>query len=81
MLAYRNVFGPPGSGSISQRYGYGSYNHLAKIIRKTFIPTLLRPFYDFLSLKNYVNVPSKQYQYGNKQKNFFVGSLKVNDEK
>jgi hypothetical protein len=46
-----HVFGPPGSGSGStgQRYGSGSfYHHL----------------FDFLSLKNDVNVPSKS----NKQK-------------
>jgi hypothetical protein len=38
------VFGPPGSGSISQRYGYGSgclYYHQAKIVRKKLIPTVL----------------------------------------
>ena len=31
------VFGPPGSGSISQRYGSGSrsFYHQAKIVRKT----------------------------------------------
>jgi hypothetical protein len=31
------VFGPPGSGSISQRYGSGSgsFYHYAKIVRKT----------------------------------------------
>jgi hypothetical protein len=41
------VFGPPGSGSISQRFGSGSgsgsgscYYH-AKIVRKTLIPTIL----------------------------------------
>ncbi len=34
------VFGPPGSGSISQRYGAGSgsFYHHAKIVRKTLIP-------------------------------------------
>jgi hypothetical protein len=38
-----NVFGPPGSGSISQtlRYGSGSFYHQAKIVRKTLIPTVL----------------------------------------
>ncbi len=37
------VFGPPGSesGSISQRYGSGSFYHQAKIVRKTLIPTVL----------------------------------------
>ncbi len=33
------VFGLPGSGSISQRYG--SFYHQAKIVRKTLIPTAL----------------------------------------
>jgi hypothetical protein len=57
------VFGPPrsGSGSIRQRYGSesGSFYHQAKIIRKTLIPTVWFLLYDFLSLKNEVNVPSK----------------------
>jgi hypothetical protein len=37
------VFGPPGSGSISQRYGSGSgsFYHHAKIVRKTLIHTVL----------------------------------------
>jgi hypothetical protein len=37
------VFGPPGSGSISQKYGSGSgsFYHQAKIVRKTLIPTAL----------------------------------------
>jgi hypothetical protein len=39
------VFGPPGSGSISQRYGSesgpGSFYHHAKMVRKTLIPTIL----------------------------------------
>ncbi len=62
-------FGPLGSafGSISQRYGYGygsgngsrSFYHQAKIVRKTLIPTVLRLLYNFLSSKNYVNVPRK----------------------
>jgi hypothetical protein len=44
-----HVFGPPGSGFISQRYGSGfgsgygsgSFYHQPKIIRKTLIPTAL----------------------------------------
>jgi hypothetical protein len=59
-----HVFGPSGSGSTSQRYGSGSFYHHAKIVRKTLIPTILLIFFDFLSLKNDVNVPSKS----NKQK-------------
>jgi hypothetical protein len=41
------VFEPPGSasGSISQRYGSGSFYHQAKIVRKTFIPTVLWFFF------------------------------------
>jgi hypothetical protein len=36
-----NVFGPPGSGSTSHRYGSGSFYHHAKIVRKTFIHSIL----------------------------------------
>ncbi len=36
-----HVFGPPGSGSISQRYGSKSFYQQAKIERKTLIPTVL----------------------------------------
>jgi hypothetical protein len=50
------VFGPPGSGSVSQRYGSGSFYHQAKIVRKTLISTFLLLLYDFLSLKKDVNV-------------------------
>ncbi len=55
------VFGPSGSGSISQRYGskFGSFYHQAKIVRKTLIPTVLFLLCDFLSVKNDVNIPSK----------------------
>ncbi len=49
-----HVFGPPGSGSTSQRYGSGSgsgsgsfYHHHAKIVRKTWIPTILWLFLTF----------------------------------
>ncbi len=37
------VFKHPGSGSVSQRYGsgFGSFNHQAKIVRETLIPTAL----------------------------------------
>ncbi len=65
-------FGPPGSGS-------GSCYHQAKIVRKTLIPTVLWNLFDFLSLKNDGNVPSKS----NKLKNIlikkisFFGNLKV----
>jgi hypothetical protein len=66
-----HVFGPQGSGSgsTSQRYGSGSgfFYHKAKIVGKTLISTVLWLFFDFLSLKNDVKVPSKS----TKQKNFF----------
>ncbi len=66
-----HVFGPPGSGSISQMYGSGSgsgsFYHQAKKGRKTLIPTVLWLLLAFLSLKNDVNVPSKS----NKKKNCF----------
>jgi hypothetical protein len=60
-----HVFGPPGSGSISQRYGSGSFYQPAKIVRKTLIPTI----FDFLSLTNDVNVPSKSNKQKIKKKN------------
>ncbi len=44
-----HVFGPPSPGS---------FYHKAKIVRKTLISTVLRLLFDFLSLKNYVSVPS-----------------------
>jgi hypothetical protein len=36
-----HVFGPPGSGSTSERSGSGSFYHHAKIVRKTLIPSIL----------------------------------------
>ncbi len=67
------------SGYVSQRCGFksGSFHHQAKIVRKTLISTVLWLLYDFLSLKNDVNVSLKS----NKQKTIFVGVLKVTDEK
>ncbi len=43
---------------VSTRYGSGSgsFYHQAKMVRKTFIPPVLGLLYDFLSLKNDVNV-------------------------
>jgi hypothetical protein len=67
-----------GSGSGS---GIGSFNQQAKTVRKTLILTVLCLLVDFLSLKNYVNVPSKSKKQKFFYKNFFfVGILKVNDE-
>ncbi len=62
--------------------GSGSFYHQEKIVRKTLIPTALRLLFDFLSLKNDVNVPYLQ-KVPNQQKNFskfFVGILNVDDE-
>jgi hypothetical protein len=49
-------------GSIGKSYGSGSgsFYHQAKIVSKTLFPTVLRLLFDFLSLKNEVNVPSKR---------------------
>jgi hypothetical protein len=58
-----HVFGPPGSGSIGQRYGYvsgsGSFYHHAKIVRKNLDSYYFVTIFDILSLKNDVNVLSK----------------------
>ncbi len=70
------VFGP--SGSISTRYrsgGSGSFDHQAKIVRKPMIPTVLWLLYDFLSLKNDVNVKV----ISTLKNNFFVAILKVTE--
>jgi hypothetical protein len=76
-----HVFGPPGSGSTSQRYGSGSFYHHAKIVKKNLDSFYFVTLFDFLSLKNDVNVPSKRNKQKNCRKNlFFVGILKVNDE-
>jgi hypothetical protein len=49
----------------------GSLYQQANMVRKNLIPTVLSLSYDFLSLKNYVNVPSKS----NGQKNFFLNTV------
>jgi hypothetical protein len=49
-VADPDVFWPPESGF---------FYHHAKIVRKTLISTVLWLLYDFLYVKNYVNVPSK----------------------
>jgi hypothetical protein len=62
-----HVFGPPGSGSTSQRNGSGSgsgsgsFYHHTKIVRKNLDSYYFVTLYDFLSLKNDVNVPSKSF--------------------
>jgi hypothetical protein len=52
---------------------------IKKIVRKTSIPTVLCFLYDFSSMKNDVNVPSKSNKQ-NLEKTFFVDVLKVTDE-
>jgi hypothetical protein len=39
--------------------GSGSLYHQAKIVRKTWIAAVLGLLYDFLYLKNYINLASK----------------------
>jgi hypothetical protein len=72
-------FGPLGPGSISTRYrsGSGFFYNQAKILRKK--PAVLWFLYDFLSLKNYVNVASKSKQKKNLKK-ILVAILKVTNE-
>ena len=53
-----HVFGPPGSGSTSQRYGSGSGSS-CKNRKKNLDSLYFVTVFDFLSLKNDVNVPSK----------------------
>jgi hypothetical protein len=68
-----HVFGPPGSGSTSHRYGSGSRILLwirillssCKNSKKNLDSYYFVTLFDFLSLKNDVNVASKS----NKQKN------------
>ncbi len=45
-----DAFGPPGSasGSVSHKYGSGSFYHSAKVVKKTLISTVLWLLYDFL---------------------------------
>jgi hypothetical protein len=54
-------FGPPECGS-------GSFFHQEKVVRKPLFLVFCGFLFDFLTLKNYVNVPSKS----NKQKIFFL---------
>jgi hypothetical protein len=49
-----------GSGFVSQRTGYGSFFHHAKIVRKILSSTVCDVFTDFLSLKNNVKCTFKK---------------------
>jgi len=49
------------------------FQHEAKKIRKTFISTVFRLLHGFLSVKNYVNEPSKSIKQKKlKKKNYFL---------
>ncbi len=70
-------FGPPGSASeaviISTIRIRILFHKQAKKLRKTLISTVLWLLYDFLSLKNDVNVPSKRNKHKNlEKKNYFL---------
>ncbi len=54
-----DVFGPAGSGSVSTRYGSGSFSNQSTTVRKPLIPTVFWLLYDFLLLKNAVKVALK----------------------
>jgi len=65
------VCGPPGTGSVSQRYGSRSFYHQAKIVRKN----LVCDFFDFLTLKDNVNIPSKVISKKNFETIFCLGKF------
>jgi hypothetical protein len=67
MWVHHYLFGS-GSGS---RSGSRSFHQQAKKIRKTFIFTILRHLFDFLSLRTAVNVPWKSNKQRNFRKNLF----------
>ncbi len=71
-------FGPPGSGSVSTRYGSesgsGSFYHQPKVVSKILIPTVLWLLYDFLFSKNDVNVASKSKKQKNIENFFWLPS-------
>jgi hypothetical protein len=82
LTSVADIFGPPGSGagSVSRRYGSGFGPFCRKNSKKKFVSYSFLTFYDFLSMKNDVNVPSKSNKQKNLDKKFFVGVLKTNDE-
>jgi hypothetical protein len=54
--------------------GTGSSHHQAKIKRKLLISTVLSLFYDFLSVKNDVNLPPKSDKQKKFEKKFLLAS-------
>jgi hypothetical protein len=82
-----HVFGPPGSGSISQRYGSesgfrsGLFCHHAKTVTKTLISINLWLFFTFYLWKMmYMHLQKVISRKIKKLNFFFVRILKVNDE-
>ena len=61
LTSVADIFGPPGSGagSVSRRYGSGFGPFCRKNSKKKFVSYSFLTFYDFLSVKNDVNVASK----------------------
>jgi hypothetical protein len=52
------TFWPPGSGSTSQRYGSGSTNHPAKIVRKNLDSYCFVTSFGLFIFEDDVNVPT-----------------------
>ncbi len=72
-----------GSGSVIYLYGSGSwsgtgsFHQQEKIWRKTSPSSVVWPFYDYLSVKNDVNIPSKRNKHKNlEEKKVFVSIWK-----
>ncbi len=78
-VAVPDVFEPPGSGSVSTRYGSvsGSFQPQAKIMRKTLIPTVWSLLYDFLNMKNDVNIASKSNMQKVLGKKLFLVAIRI----
>ncbi len=52
----------PDPDPLAQRYGSGSFCHLAKIIRKILISTVFCDFFMTFYLRNYVNVGTGTFE-------------------
>jgi hypothetical protein len=66
-------FWPPGSGSVIYFVRIRIRPSTSKKrLRKTLISTVLSLLYDFLSLKNYVNVPFKKISIKLRKNNYFL---------
>ncbi len=82
-IRIRTVFKLPGSRSVTRRYGpwSGSFHPQAKIVKKRLISIPLWFLYDFLSLKNDVNLFQKVISKENWKEKDFVDVLEVTDGK